>query len=105
MSGFLPKHNRRLTDILLAGFTHAYAVGEREIAEQLRGLMLELEGRRHNGSENRRRSDAISQAELWVDFVEARDRYRELCDKKPDHSKTLSALEAMKERYRLWSQS
>jgi hypothetical protein len=105
MSGFLPKHNRRLTDILLAGFNHAYAVGERDIAEQLRGLLQELEGRRYNGGSDRRRSDAINQAELWVAFVEARDRYRELCDKKPDHTKTLSALEAMKESYRLWSLS
>ncbi len=105
MSGFLPKHNRRLTDILLAGFNHAYAVGDREIAEQLRGLLQQLESRKYNGGHNRRRSDAINQADLWVAFVEARDRYRELCDKKPDHSNTLSALDVMKESYRLWSLS
>ena len=105
MSGFSPKHNRRLTDILLAAFNHAYAVGERDIAERLRELIEELDGRRYNGGENRRRSDALSQAELWVAFVEARDQYRKLSDEKPDHSKTLSALEAMKESYRLWSLS
>ena len=100
MSGARPYH-----DILLAGFNHAYAVGERDIADRLRDLLMELEGRRYNGGENRRRSDALSQADLWVAFVEARDRYRKLCDKKPDHTKTLSALETMKESYRLWSLS
>lgn len=103
MSGFLPRHNRRLTDILLAAFNHAYAVGERDIADQIRKMLTQLEGRRHNGGQDRRRSDAISQADLWVDFVEARDHYRELSDNKPDHTKTLSALEAMKESYRRWS--
>lgn len=104
MTGFLSKHNRRLTDILLAAFNHAYAVGERDIADKLRDMLEELDGRRYNGTE-RRRSDALSQAELWVAFVEARDRYRKLCDEKPDHTKTLSALEAMKESYRRWSVS
>lgn len=104
MSGFLPKHNRRLSDILLAGFNHAYAVGERDIADQLRGMLRELEEREYNGGCDRRLSDAINQAELWVSFVEARDRYRTLCEKKPDHSATLAALAAMKESYRLWSQ-
>ena len=104
MTGFMSKHNRRLTDILLAAFNHAYAVGERDIAEQLRGLLEELDKRRYNGEE-RRRCGAVSQAELWVAFVEARDRYRRLCDEKPDHTKTLSALEAMKESYRRWSVS
>lgn len=103
MSGFLPKHNRRLSDILLAAFNHAYAVGERDIAERLRELLADLEGRRSNGGKNRRRSDAISQADLWVAFVEARDHYRALSDNKPDHTKTLSALEAMKASYRRWS--
>ena len=103
MTGFLSKHNRRLTDILLAAFNHAYAVGERDIADKLRGLLEELDSRRYNGGEDRRRSDALSQAELWVAFVEARDRYRKLCDEKPDHNKTVSALEAMKESYRRWS--
>ncbi len=104
MSGFLTKHNRRLTDILLAAFNHAYAVGERDIAETLHGLLQELDGRQYNGKE-RRRSDALSQAELWVAFVEARDRYRKLCDERPDHTNTLTALEAMKESYRRWSVS
>ena len=103
MTGFLSKHNRRLTDILLAAFNHAYAVGERDIADKLRDLLQELDGRRYNGGKERRRCDALSQAELWVAFVEARDHYRKLCDEKPDHTKTLSALEAMKESYRRWN--
>lgn len=105
MNGFLSKHNRRLTDILLAAFNHAYAVGERDIAETLLGLLEELDGRRYTGGEDRRRSGALSQAQLWVAFVEARDRYRKLCDEMPDHTNTLSALEAMKESYRRWSVS
>ena len=105
MSGFLPKHNRRLVDILLAAFNHAYAVGERDIADQLRKMLKEVEGRRRKGRENRRESDALNQADLWVDFVEARDRYRKLSDKDPDDNKTISALEAMKESYRRWSLS
>ena len=105
MSGFVTKNNRRLSDILLAAFNHAYAVGERDIADRLRQMLSELEGRRYNGGHDRRRGDALSQAELWVAFVEARDRYRELSDQRPDHTKTLSALAAMKESYRRWSLS
>ncbi|NNG05020.1 MAG: hypothetical protein HKM95_13105 [Inquilinus sp.] len=103
MSGILSKHSRRLTDNLLSAFNHAYAVGERDIAERLRAMLEEVERRRHNGSEKRGRSCALGRADLWVAFVDARDQYRVLCDARPESGKTQSALAAMKETYRRWS--
>ncbi len=102
LTGFSPKYNRRLSDILLAAFNHTYAVGERDIAAKLRAMLSEVEERKPYKTE-RRDAGPLSQADLWVAFVEARDQYRRLCESKPDSDPALSALEAMKQSYRNWT--
>ena len=103
LTRFPSKYNRRLSDILLAAFNHAYAVGERDIAGKLRAMLSEVEERKRPYKTERRDAGPLSQADLWVAFVEARDQYRRLCEAKPDGEPALAALEAMKESYRNWS--
>ncbi len=103
LTGSPSKYNRRLSDILLAAFNHTYAVGERDIAAKLRAMLSEVEERKRPYKTERRDAGPLSQADLWVAFVEARDQYRRLCESKPDSEPALSALEAMKQSYRNWS--
>ena len=103
LTGFPSKYNRRLSDILLAAFNHAYAVGERDIAGKLRAMLSEVEERKRPYKTERRDAGPLSQADLWVAFVEARDQYCRLCESKPDSDPALAALEAMKQSYRNWS--
>ncbi len=103
LTRFPSRYNRRLSDILLAAFNHAYAVGERDIAGKLRIMLSEVEERKRPYKTERRDAGPLSQADLWVAFVEARDQYRRLCEAKPDGEPALAALEAMKESYRNWS--
>jgi len=76
---------RRLSDKILAAFTHAYAVGE--------------------PPKNRRAGDgAVGQVDLWIKFVDARDGYKKACDKKGANASSVAAvLDDMKDAYRQWS--
>ena len=77
-----PKYNRRLSDKILAAFNPAYAVGEMEVAASLRELLARLDKGADSEDENLRREGtiALSQADLWIEFVEARNDYRVACD-------------------------
>jgi len=100
----LPDHNRRLTDKILAAFNHAYSVGQVELAERLRDILAEAERRAQAIRPDRRNDDASRLAGLWMAFVEARNRYRDIKDG-PDSNPAAEgqALEAMKEAYKCWS--
>ena len=94
---------RRLSDKVLAAFNHAYAIGEKEIAETLRSVLAETEAKRPKG-DKRIRYDALNHAERWVGFVEARDHYRSLCERTSANAEDVEqALAAMKVAYRAWS--
>ncbi|MEX2454422.1 MAG: hypothetical protein WD470_06945 [Rhodospirillaceae bacterium] len=94
---------RRLSDKVLAAFNHAYAVGEVEIADGLRSVLAQTEAKRPS-SDKRTRYDALNHADLWVGFVEARNRYRGLSDARTaDPAAVEDALAAMKHAYRAWS--
>ena len=101
-----PDHDRRLSDKILAAFNHAYSVGETAIADQLRVLLRQVDGcddDADDASERRRRS-AARQAELWVTFVEARNRYREVSETPTSKRQAIAdALDKMKEAYKTWS--
>ena len=95
---------RRLSDKILAAFNHAYATGELEVAKQLHRALKTNQGKGCDGEDKRQSYDPVGQAELWIAFVEARDRYKALCDgKKGAAQEALDALEQMKEAYRRWS--
>ena len=102
----LPEYNRRLTDKVLAAFNHAYSVGETDIAEQLRVILLETEQKGRQQFPERRDNQAADQADLWVRFVEMRDLYRHVAqDANASSADVSGALDQMKEAYKHWSMS
>ena len=102
-----PRHEitRRLSDKILTAFNHAYAIGETEIADKLRDVLDCNEKNNRVEVEQRGRFDPIGQADLWVEFVEARNLYKKVCDddRKPKRGAADKALEAMKDAYQRWS--
>lgn len=95
---------RRLSDKVLAAFNHAYATGEVEVAKKLRAVLKVTESKRPRG-DKRGGYDAVVHADLWMTFVEARDAYKSLCEKKGSKASDLEkAQEAMKNAYRAWSE-
>jgi hypothetical protein len=101
-----PKHDRRLSDKILAAFNHAYAVNELGVAGTLRRALEDAEQSFHVNAAERRLSDALSQADLWVDFVDARDAYRRLSELSEPEPKELDRAESdMMDAYKRWSYS
>jgi hypothetical protein len=100
-----PRYNRRLSDKILAAFNHAYAVGEIEIASRLREVLARLDNDQAEGEGKRRDGTiALCQADLWIEFVEARNDYRAVCDKPGKETGAVAtSLDAMKDAYRRWS--
>lgn len=101
-----PKYNRRLSDKILSAFNHAYAVGDFEIAASLREVLGRLDKGSDSENERQRRDSAIalSQADLWIDFVEARNDYRAACDTPQSDPIALDCmLDVMKSTYGRWS--
>lgn len=100
-----PRFNRRLSDKLLAAFNHAYAIGQLRTAERLRDLLGDMEeSRLASGGNQRCGPSALVQADLWAEYVDARDNYRRSSEvDPPDHARREQALAAMKAAYRRWS--
>jgi hypothetical protein len=101
----VPSYSRRLSDKVLAAFNHAYAVGEIEVAAKLREILAKLENERVLAHSQRHANPvALSHADLWVDFVEARNDYRVACnDDSLDSAAVERILDKMKEAYQRWS--
>ncbi len=73
-----------------------------EIADRLWSLLAEVENR-FAADQMGRAGNTVHQAERWVEFIEARNRYREALDS-PEGGATLEqAFLAMKAAYRRWS--
>jgi len=99
----VPEYGRRLSDKILAAVNHAYAVGERDVARQLRAILEEVE-RKFKNLGAKRREGALEDAERWTRFVDARDRYRTVsADSRFDPKEVGEALDEMKEAFRSWS--
>lgn len=100
----LAEDHRRLADMILAAFNHAYGIGSPEIADRLWSLLAEVENRFAADQMGRAsRMNAVHQAERWVEFVEARNRYREALDSPDSGTRLEQAFLAMKAAYRRWS--
>ena len=96
--------SRRLSDKILSAFSHAYAVGETDVATRLRDALAASEAQHARPGDKRRSYDPLGQAEMWVDFIEARNRYKAIADLPgADPGKIAGALEDMKDAYRRWS--
>jgi hypothetical protein len=101
-----PEFNRRLSDKILAAFNHAYSVGECAVAAKLRAILVECQAQRGPSPADRRASRAVTQADRWVEFVQARDAYRTTRQQPgADPATVAGSLDAMKEAYRRWSAS
>ena len=97
--------NRRVSDKILAAFSHAYAVSEFDTATKLRNILVEHEAEYAAPGERRKRSDPVAQADLWVAFIEARNCYNSISEKKGvSQDRIETALTEMKNAYQIWSQ-
>ncbi len=101
----LPRNNRRLGDKVLAAFNHAYAVGELDVAAQLREILARIEvDRGEKYGERRYSATTLGQADLWMAFVEARNDYQAVCeDASADAPAVTRALDLMKTAYEAWN--
>ncbi|MDH3738706.1 MAG: hypothetical protein OER92_05885 [Alphaproteobacteria bacterium] len=94
-----------MSDKVLAAFNHAYAVGEIDVAANLREILAKLEKERVLAHSQRKANPvALSHADLWVEFVEARNDYRVACDDESLDGQTVAEiLTRMKDAYLRWS--
>ena len=101
-----PKHDRRLSDKILAAFSHATAEGAPAVAAVLRRALEEAERDLNGPGRGRRLGGALVQADLWVAFVEARDHFRRAVDAKaPDPQELEYSRAEMMDAYKRWSYS
>ena len=99
-----PARDRRLTDKILGAFSHAYASGEIGVAATLRRALEEVELGPMAGNAVRRASNALDQADLWVEFVEARKAYGRATEcQQSDPTEVKESRCDMIEAYRRWS--
>ena len=104
LDGDLP--GRRLTDRILEAFTHAYGAGAKDVAKALLNALERAETAGRDGRPERRRGNALMQADRWVSFVDARDSYNRICGEKPcNTTQAEKALAQMKAAYMHWSES
>lgn len=99
-------YSRRLTDKILSAFNQAYATGEFAVADILRQAMDEAIGRSEEVGGGRKTHPAVTQANLWVEFVNARNAYKSATDPLSGASSVMvdSAMDRMKDAYRNWSE-
>jgi hypothetical protein len=101
-----PEYTRRLADKILSAFNHAYAAGEHDIARDLRAALAKLDKRVRTAGPKPRAQSVLDEADRWVAFVQARDRYKGLSgDAGADPSAVGRALAEMKNAFKLWCQS
>ncbi len=103
-----PKHDRRLSDKILAAFGHAYAEGALGVAAVLRRALEEAQGTFHGAPAERRAHSgyvrALVQADLWVAFVDSRDAFRRAsAAQAPDLEALEQARAEMMDAYKAWS--
>lgn len=95
---------RRLTDRILEAFTHAYGQGAKDVALALLNALERAENGGRDCRIERRGANSLTQADLWVVFVDARDAYNRIAtDETPDPARVERALARMKTAYRHWS--
>ncbi len=101
-----PKHDRRLSDKILAAFSHATAEGAPAVAALLHRALEEAERDLDGAGNLRRPGGALLQADLWVEFVEARDAFRRnFYAEAPDPPKVERSRVEMMDAYKRWSYS
>ncbi len=98
------KYDRRLSDKILSAFGHAYAEGALGVAAVLRRALEEAERSGRGAGPQRRTGGALIEADLWVEFVEARHDFRCAIEvSPPDPAAVERTRAAMMEAHRRWS--
>jgi hypothetical protein len=98
----VPRHNRRLTDKVLAAFNHAYAAGEMDLARALWDCLVTAEKLGHPYA-RRTPNQTLDLAAEWVAFVDARDRYRDVSRASKGRPEDASdAFRTMRDAYQTW---
>jgi hypothetical protein len=107
-----PKHDRRLSDKILAAFCYAIAEGAPAVAAVLRRALEEAERDVTGDGHQRCLGGALVQADLWVEFIEARDFFRRAFGAEapdspdsPDSKELERRRAAMMDAYKRWSYS
>ena len=98
-----PRYQQRLTDKILAAFTHSYALDEIELATEL-WAALEL-AERVSERENSRRvpNQALRLAQYWIKLVDAKRRYHDAMSIAGGREgEADQALQEMKAAYQAW---
>ena len=102
----VPKYDRRLSDKILAAFAHAYEAGEQGVAARLRRALEEAEQSAAAAHPERRSNTALDQADLLIEFVDARKAYKNATQRDPSDTVELDRTSReMLEAYRRWSDS
>ena len=100
-----PEYTRRLADKILSAFNHAYASGQHDIAHDLRAALVKLDERVRTAGPTRRAQSILDEADRWVAFVQARDRYKTLSGAAGAAPSAVGdALAALKSAFKLWCQ-
>lgn len=102
----VPKYDRRLSDKILGALNHAYAEGEAVLAATLRKALVEAERIIAAESDLRIKPAALVQADLWAEFVDARDSFRRVSEQSaPESPEFEQARLDMTDSYMRWSRS
>lgn len=98
----LTPYNRRLADKILNAYNQAIAL-ERSVVADL--LLKALQATIDSDSDNRNAS-ALNKAGLWLEFVKARNDYKQVRDQhEQSDPEVLRALDVMKAAYNAWSEA
>ncbi len=111
-----PRFGRRLSDKILSACNHAYAADEVELANKLRVLLEEAEGKEISHCERpgasildmptRRNSNSVHQGRLWAQFVDARQGYISLSIRANSSAEQVkAAFDGMRTSYARWTVS
>ena len=70
-----PNGDRRLSDKLLAAHNHAYAAGNRAVANEIRDILALVDGDDERASQGG--LEPLERARRWIAFVDAREAYED----------------------------
>ena len=97
-------YSRRLIDKILGAFNQAYATGEFDVAQLLRDALGQAVDNSETVGGERCQHPALTQAEAWVRYVNARNAYKATVDPLSDSDADAIrvALDQMKLAYQRW---
>jgi hypothetical protein len=96
----LTPYNRRLADKILNAYNQAAALDRHDLAEMLLQALKACIAT----DEDQRNAGAIQKAHLWQQFVDSRNRYKDVRHSHQQQSpEVLAALETMKHAYTAWN--